>query len=94
LVCKTSDIIAVTGTKGKTTTTFVIADIIRKNTHRRVYALGNIGSPFAGAVLKIKKEDIVVLEVSSFQLETIVTFKPKIACLLNLSDDHLDRYSS
>jgi UDP-N-acetylmuramoylalanine--D-glutamate ligase len=90
--CKSKDIIGVTGTNGKTTTTYVLADILKKNTKRQVHVLGNIGSAFASSVLDIEAEDIVVLEISSFQLETIHAFKPHLACLLNLTQDHLDRY--
>ena len=91
-LCKSRDIIAVTGTNGKTTTTYLIGKIMEKYLKERVYILGNIGNPFSSSVLDIKKEDIVVLEVSSFQLETIVAFLPHIACFLNFTEDHLDRY--
>ncbi|MFC1515112.1 Mur ligase family protein [Candidatus Omnitrophota bacterium] len=90
--CKSKDIIAITGTNGKTTTTFVIADILKQNTGRRVHVLGNIGEPFASGVSQIDRDDYVVLEISSFQLETIDTFRPHLGCLLNLAPDHLDRY--
>ncbi|RKY34330.1 MAG: hypothetical protein DRP69_04935 [Candidatus Duberdicusella sinuisediminis] len=91
--CKSKNIIAITGTNGKTTTTFIIGQVLKKSLNKRVYVLGNIGNPFSSEVLDIGEEDVVVLEVSSFQLETIKYFKPYIACLLNFSPDHLDRYS-
>ncbi|MBN2120995.1 MAG: hypothetical protein JW734_08100 [Candidatus Omnitrophica bacterium] len=90
--CKSKNIIAITGTNGKTTTTFVIGDILKKHTGRKVHVLGNIGSPFSSAVVDIQADDYIVLEISSFQLETVFSFKPHVACLLNFSPDHLDRY--
>ncbi len=85
------DVIAVTGTNGKTTTTTVIAEILRSS-GRNAFLCGNIGTPFSQYVLELKKEDVVALEVSSFQLETIETFKPKVAVFLNFSQNHLDRH--
>ena len=84
-------VIAITGTNGKTTTTTLIGEVI-KASGAKVHVLGNIGTPFSSSVLSIRKEDIVSLEVSSFQLEAIKDFKPKIAVILNLTPDHLDRY--
>lgn len=84
-------IIAITGTNGKTTTTTLIGEIL-KNAGFKAHVLGNIGTPFSGEVLNMNKEDYVSLEVSSFQLETIKDFHPKIAVILNLTPDHLDRY--
>jgi len=92
--CKSKNIIAITGTNGKTTTTFITGQVLKKSLNKKVYILGNIGNPFSSEVLDIGERDIVVLEVSSFQLETIRYFKPYIACFLNFSPDHLDRYSS
>ncbi len=84
-------IVAVTGTNGKTTTVSLLAEVLRL-TNRNVYALGNIGVPFSGKVLDLSPQDIVCLELSSFQLETIKYFRPGIACFLNISSDHLDRH--
>ncbi|MCM8773974.1 MAG: Mur ligase family protein [Candidatus Omnitrophica bacterium] len=84
-------IVAITGTNGKTTTTFLTYRLIR-STKNKVYLAGNIGIPFSSCVLGTKSSDIIVLEVSSFQLETTIEFKPFVACLLNLEPDHLDRY--
>ena len=87
-------IIAVTGTNGKTTTTTLIGEIF-KHAGWQTYVAGNIGIPFADIVDEAKGEkSIVVLEVSSFQLDTIDSFRPKIAVLLNITPDHLDRYPS
>ncbi|QAT17269.1 UDP-N-acetylmuramoylalanine--D-glutamate ligase [Candidatus Velamenicoccus archaeovorus] len=84
-------IIAITGTNGKTTTTTLVGDVL-KAAGRRAFVLGNIGMPFSAKVLEMKKEDYVSLEVSSFQLETIHAFHPRVAVILNLTPDHLDRY--
>jgi len=84
-------IIAVTGTSGKTTTTTLIGQMLKASGFDAVVC-GNIGNPFSGEIKKIKKESIVVLEVSSFQLEFIDKFKPKISIILNISDNHLDAH--
>ncbi len=91
LVCE-APVVAVTGSSGKTTTTTLIADVVR-SFGRKVYVCGNIGTPFTGEVAKVQAEDLVVLEVSSFQLERVFEFKPKIAVMLNLSRNHLDRHA-
>lgn len=88
-----SPIIAITGTNGKTTTTALIGDILKK-TGRKVFVGGNIGNPLIEYVLEGKKADFVVAEVSSFQLEGIRDFKPFVSILLNITEDHLDRYPS
>ncbi len=77
-------IIAVTGSNGKTTTTTLIGKIIQA-CGKRAFVCGNIGNPFTGEVQKISEGDFVSLEVSSFQLEKIKTFKPKVAVILNFS---------
>ena len=84
-------IIAITGSNGKTTTSTVIAEII-KQAGRSVYLCGNIGSPFSKYVLDLKATDTVVLEISSFQLESTVHFKPHVAVWTNFSQNHLDRH--
>ncbi len=84
-------IIAVTGSSGKTTVTTLIAKVIEAS-GRKAFACGNIGNPFCAEVAKISGEDYVCLEVSSFQLERIKGFKPKIAVILNFSRNHLDRH--
>lgn len=91
-VCE-GTIIATTGTNGKTTTTTLIAEVLKESGFK-CRALGNIGTPFSGAALDIKKDEFVSLEVSSFQLENIESFHPKIALILNLTPDHLDRHKS
>lgn len=84
-------IIAVTGTSGKTTTTTLIGKML-KSSGLDAIVCGNIGNPFSGEINRIKKDSIVVLEVSSFQLELIDKFKPKVSIILNISDNHLDRH--
>ena len=85
-------IIGVTGTNGKSTTVTLIAEIFKANGGRALVA-GNIGIPICSLADRIREEDIVVLEVSSFQLETIKDFKPFVSVLLNLTPDHLNRYN-
>ncbi|MBU2541002.1 MAG: hypothetical protein KJ593_03775 [Candidatus Omnitrophica bacterium] len=86
-------IIAVTGTNGKTTVSTLIAEVLKAN-GKKVFLCGNIGTAFSSQVLKADKDDFVVLEVSSFQLEKIEEFRPKISLFLNFSPDHLDRYKT
>jgi len=84
-------IIAITGTNGKTTTSQLTFEVL-KPSRKRLFLGGNIGTPFSSFVLDTKKRDLIILEVSSFQLETILEFKPYVAALLNITPDHLDRH--
>jgi UDP-N-acetylmuramoylalanine--D-glutamate ligase len=84
-------IIAVTGTNGKTTTTALLGEML-KNSGIQAFVGGNIGNPLIEYVRQEQKAQIVVAEISSFQLDTITTFRPKISVLLNITADHLDRY--
>jgi UDP-N-acetylmuramoylalanine--D-glutamate ligase len=84
-------ILAVTGTNGKTTTTALLGQML-KNSGIKVFVGGNIGNPLIEYVTKEQKAQIVVAEISSFQLDTIATFRPKVSVLLNITADHLDRY--
>lgn len=86
-------VVAVTGTKGKSTTATLIADILRRD-GRPVVLGGNIGQPLIGLVEKTSKDSFVVVEVSSFQLEATDSFRPRVAVLLNVTPDHLDRHLS
>jgi len=86
-----SPIIAITGSNGKTTTTTLAGEIFRRYNEKTVVA-GNIGKPFSEYVSMTAPDGIAILEISSFQLETIHTFHPKIAVIMNLTDNHLDRY--
>jgi UDP-N-acetylmuramoylalanine--D-glutamate ligase len=91
-LCK-APIIAVTGTKGKSTTTALIGHLLR-GCGLTVRVGGNIGAPLIKEVRDAQPGDWIVAEVSSFQLETIRAFKPRVAVLLNVAPDHLDRYHS
>jgi len=91
-LCK-APIIAISGTNGKSTVTSLVGEILRES-GKKVSVCGNIGLPFSGEVLSLDENSVVVLEISSFQLETIKSFKPKIACLLNIAQDHFDRYEN
>ena len=86
-------VIAVTGTNGKTTTTELLAQMLNQCGQKTI-ACGNIGKPLSEVAREKKKFDVLVVEVSSFQLETIQTFRPSIAVWLNFAPDHLDRYRS
>ncbi|MHB9094488.1 MAG: UDP-N-acetylmuramoyl-L-alanine--D-glutamate ligase [Eubacteriales bacterium] len=88
-----SPIVAITGTNGKTTTTSLIGEIFR-HYRKRVCVGGNIGLPLALEVEKYGPEDIIVAEVSSFQLECIDKFKPRVSLILNFTPDHLDRHGT
>ena len=83
--------IAVTGTNGKTTVTLLIGEMLRRS-GRNVFVGGNIGTPLVGHAQTGRPADVVVVEVSSFQLDTIVHFRPDIGVLLNITEDHMDRY--
>jgi UDP-N-acetylmuramoylalanine--D-glutamate ligase len=84
-------IVAITGSNGKTTTTTLLGEIL-KDAKKRSVAAGNIGTAFSSVVEKLSMDDVAVLEVSSFQLDHIDTFRPKISILLNITPDHMDRY--
>jgi len=84
-------IIAVTGTNGKTTTVEIITSCLKK-LGKNVMAAGNIGLPLCEAAMKSSELDLLIVEVSSFQLEKIEHFTPLAAAVLNVSEDHLDRY--
>ncbi|HIE12230.1 MAG TPA: UDP-N-acetylmuramoyl-L-alanine--D-glutamate ligase [Desulfotomaculum sp.] len=86
-------VVAITGTNGKTTTTALTGEILRA-AGRRTLVAGNIGVPLVTAVEDYGPEDIIVAEVSSFQLETAFSFRPRVAVVLNVTRDHLDRYQT
>lgn len=88
--CK-APIIAITGTNGKSTTTELIGNILVSSGVHSIVC-GNIGNPLSGEVDKLTEESIAVVEVSSFQLETIRDFRPSVAVLLNVAEDHYDRH--
>ena len=86
-------IIAITGTNGKSTTTKLIGDILKKK-YIKTFVGGNLGEPLCNSIKKNFKYTHHVVELSSFQLETIKRFNPNISVILNLSKDHLDRYKN
>lgn len=85
-------LVAVTGTNGKSTTTRLLAEMLA-HSGKSVFLGGNIGRPLIEYVSENKPADVVVAEVSSFQLDTIVHFRPDVGVLLNITPDHLDRYA-
>ena len=86
-------VIAITGTNGKTTTTELLAQMLNACGQRTI-ACGNIGKPLCEVALEDRDLDVLTVEVSSFQLETISTFRPAVSVWLNFAPDHLDRYRS
>jgi UDP-N-acetylmuramoylalanine--D-glutamate ligase len=93
LACRyiTEPLVAVTGTNGKTTVTSLLGDILERS-GKTVFVGGNIGNPLIGHIAEGRPVDVVVAEVSSFQLDTAPGFRPDVSVLLNITDDHLDRY--
>ncbi|MFW6035125.1 MAG: UDP-N-acetylmuramoyl-L-alanine--D-glutamate ligase [Halothermotrichaceae bacterium] len=89
-----ANLIAITGTNGKTTTTSLIGEILKKAEIGKVKVAGNIGIPLVQEAVGLTSEDWVVVEVSSFQLETIRDFRPDISLFLNFTPDHLDRHKT
>lgn len=89
--CVAAPILAVGGTNGKSTTTTLCADMLRAG-GQRIFAGANLGTPACEAA--DQELDVVVFEVSSFQLEHAPSFHPRVSVLLNVSEDHLDRYAS
>ncbi len=87
------EVVAITGSNGKTTTTALLGEIL-KASGRPTLVGGNIGRPVTEMVAESSPETWSVLEVSSFQLETVETFKPRVAMVLNITPDHLDRHGS
>ena len=85
--------VAITGTNGKTTTTTLTAFLLEKE-GRKVVAGGNIGLPLISRCPQMSANDIVVAEMSSFQLESVDSFCPKVAVVMNLTPDHLDRHKT
>ena len=93
--CCPAPIVAITGTKGKSTTTLLTAALLEAGGgFENVCVAGNIGVPLAAEVRHLTHRDIVVLEASSFQLESTLTFHPKISVVLNITPDHLDRHGT
>ncbi len=87
------DVIAVTGTNGKTTVTTLIGELL-KDGHFETYVGGNIGDPFINHAEKATEKGVIALEISSFQLSLNQALKPKIAVITNITPDHLDRHKT
>lgn len=85
------DVLAITGTNGKTTTTALLGEIM-SDYCEETYVVGNIGNPYTEIALITTEQSIVVAEMSSFQLETIESFAPRISTILNITPDHLNRH--
>ena len=86
-------IIAITGTNGKTTTTSLVYEIMKAH-DKDTLLVGNIEIPYTGLALTSKEGGATVAEISSFQLETMITFRPKVSAILNITPDHLDRHKT
>lgn len=84
-------VLAVTGTNGKTTTTSLLGEIM-KSSFSDVKVVGNIGIPYTSVALDTREDTVTVAEISSFQLETIENFAPKVTAILNITPDHLNRH--
>ena len=85
------DILAITGTNGKTTTTTLLGQIMKRY-QDEVFVVGNIGNPYTMAAKEMTERSVTVAEMSSFQLETIREFHPKVSAILNFTPDHLNRH--
>lgn len=86
-------VIAITGTNGKTTTTSLTYEIV-KEWNKNTLLVGNIEIPYTGLALDSVEGGFTVAEISSFQLETMITVKPKVSAILNITPDHIDRHGS
>ncbi len=84
-------VLAITGTNGKTTTTTLVGEIMKAH-NEHTYVVGNIGTPYTEMADKTAVGSVTVAEISSFQLETIVDFAPKVSAVLNITPDHLNRH--
>ncbi len=89
--CGKGDVLAVTGTNGKTTTTSLLGEIMKAWTDE-VYVVGNIGTAYTGVAANMTEHAVAIAEISSFQLETIDAFAPKVSAILNITPDHLNRH--
>ena len=85
------EVLAITGTNGKTTTTALLGKIMQDAVDS-VFVVGNIGTPYTSKALEMREDTVTVAEISSFQLETIQKFAPKVSAILNITEDHLNRH--
>jgi UDP-N-acetylmuramoylalanine--D-glutamate ligase len=86
-------IVGITGTNGKTTTTTLTGEIV-KAYNEKTFVVGNIGNPYTKEVEKTTEDSVTVAEISSFQLETVDTFRPRVSAILNITPDHLNRHGT
>lgn len=93
LLAPTDKIISISGTNGKTTTTSLVGEILKEG-NLNSFVVGNIGVGILQEIEKVKEDDILLIEASSYQLENTKNFKPRISLLLNISKDHLDWHGS
>lgn len=91
--CSKGKVIAITGTNGKTTTTSLVGEIM-KSFYKEVFVVGNIGIPYTSVALHTSEDSIIIAETSSYQIETIHTFKPVVSAVLNITPDHLMRHKT
>ena len=91
--CSKGKLAAITGTNGKTTTTALTGEIMKRH-FESVFVVGNIGEPYTAHALETTDDSVVVAEVSSFQLETIMDFHPNVSAITNITPDHLDRHKT
>lgn len=90
-LCGKGEVLAITGTNGKTTTTALCGKIVSEY-YSSAFTVGNIGIPYTKMAVKMEEDSVTVAEISSFQLETIEDFHPRISAVLNITPDHLDRH--
>ena len=97
--CGRGDVLAITGTNGKTTTTTLVGEIMKYHCQKgtepfndKVFVVGNIGTPYTQCALEMTDHTVSVAEISSFQLETIDTFHPRVSAITNITPDHLNRH--
>lgn len=91
--CGAGRLAAITGTNGKTTTTALTGEILKAH-FEEVFVVGNIGEPYTAKVGEMTENSVTVAEVSSFQLETIMDFRPEVSAILNITPDHLNRHKT
>lgn len=91
--CSEGRLIAITGTNGKTTTTSMVGEIL-ENYFESSFVVGNIGNAYTLEADKMNKDSVTVAEISSFQMECAKEFHPQVSCVLNITEDHLDRHKT
>ncbi len=92
-IAERGKVVAITGTNGKTTTTTLVGEIMKAHYGEdKTFVVGNIGNPYTLETLKTTEDTVTVAEISSFQLETVETFRPQVSAILNVTPDHLNRH--